>query len=279
MWFFFLAIFGSKKYLHPGEDDDKIYQLFDADCSDLEIDDSSGDEGGFDIPELQQDLEETEDAPGEFLDEEDSDDEPLSVVRGRLLAERILATDRLKWKKSENFIPPNFEFREDFKDIEERREWNVLAYIKMYLDEEIFQNICDCTNVKFLEEKGKPMNLTLPEIKKFFAISILMSCLKYPQVRMYWAKTTKVNVIATAMTRDRFFLIRTNLKVVIDNNVTLQEKSSDRLYKIRPLINRIRKGCLMLPRFSEVAIDEQMIPFTGVCRLKQFVRGKPNPRA
>ncbi|KAG5863929.1 hypothetical protein JTB14_000216 [Gonioctena quinquepunctata] len=94
---------------------------------------------------------------------------------------------------------------------------------------------------------------------------------------MYWAKTTKVNVIANAMTGDRFFLIRTNSKVVIDSNVTLQEKSSDRLYKICPLINRIRKGCLMLPRFPEVAIDEQMIPFTSVCRMRQFVRGKPNP--
>lgn len=211
------------------------------------------------------------------MDEEDSDDEPLSVVRERILAERVLATGRLKWKKSENFIPPNFEFQEDFNDIETRREWKVQDYLKMYLDDEIFQNICDCTNVRFLEEKGKPMNLTLPEIKKFFAICLFMSCLKYPQVRMYWAKTTKVNTIATAMTRDRFFAIRSNLKVVIDGNLTLQEKSSDRLYKIRPLINRIRKGCLMLPRFSEVAIDEQMIPFTGVCKLKQFVRGKPNP--
>lgn len=109
----------------------------------------------------------------------------------------------------------------------------------MYLDHEIFQNNCDCTNVRFLEEKGKPLNFILPEIKKFFAISLLMSCLKYPQVRMYWANTTKVNAIATVMTRNRFFSIRANWKVVIDSSVTLQEKSSDRLYKIRPLINRI----------------------------------------
>lgn len=95
MEFFFLAIFGTKKYLRPGEDDNKIEQLFDADCSDLEIEDFSDDEGGFDIPEVQH-LEETEDAPGEFLDENDSDDEPLSVVRERILAERVAATGRLK---------------------------------------------------------------------------------------------------------------------------------------------------------------------------------------
>ncbi|KAG5877704.1 hypothetical protein JTB14_021668 [Gonioctena quinquepunctata] len=82
------AISGTKKCLRAGEDDDKIEQLFDVDCSDLEIDETSEDEGDFDIPEVQQGLEETEDR-GEFLDEEDSDGEPLTVVQERLLAERV----------------------------------------------------------------------------------------------------------------------------------------------------------------------------------------------
>ncbi|KAG5880296.1 hypothetical protein JTB14_020042 [Gonioctena quinquepunctata] len=67
-------------------DDDKIKQLFDANCSNLEIDDSSDDESDFDIPGVQQGLEETEDTLSEILDEGDSDDEPLSVVRERILA-------------------------------------------------------------------------------------------------------------------------------------------------------------------------------------------------
>lgn len=268
------AIFGTKKRLRFGVDDEKIEQLLDADCSDLELDDFSNDEVDF---EIQQDIQEIEDAPEDILSEEDSDDEPLSVIRERITTERVYNRNRMNWKILKNFIPPNFVFEEPVDNVESRRDWKVQDYLKMYLDDEILQNICDCTNVKFLEEKGKSMNLILPEIKKFIAITILMSCLKYPQVRMYWAKTTKVSAIATAMTRDRYFLIRNNLKVVIDNNVTPQEKTLDRLYKIRPLIDRIRKGCLMLPRYSEVAIDEQMIPFTGVCRMKQFIRGKPNP--
>ena len=88
---------------------------------------------------------------------------------------------------------------------------------------------------------------------------------------------TKVSSIASAMTRDRYFQIRSNLKVVIDADVPENERKADKLFKIRPLIDRIRKGCTSLQRNQEVAVDEQMIPFTGKCHMKQFVRGKPNP--
>ena len=79
------------------------------------------------------------------------------------------------------------------------------------------------------------------------------------------------------MPRDRFFLLRNNLKCVIDFDVDVIVKQQDKLWKIRPYTEKIRQGCLWVARPRDVCIDEQMIPFTGKSQLRQFVRGKPNP--
>ncbi|KAF6206224.1 hypothetical protein GE061_017453 [Apolygus lucorum] len=80
------------------------------------------------------------------------------------------------------------------------------------------------------------------------------------------------------MTRDQYFLIRKHLKVVEDNLVPRSARTEDKFWKIRPIAQRVREGCLTLPRGSKLAVDEQMIPFTGsACVMKQFVPNKPNP--
>lgn len=48
-------------------------------------------------------------------------------------------------------------------------------------------------------------------------------------------------------------------------------------WKVRPIIEAFRKGALRPLRPAELCIDEQMIPFSGKCKMKQFVRGNPNP--
>lgn len=64
---------------------------------------------------------------------------------------------------------------------------------------------------------------------------------------------------------------------MFDNDVSNEARQSDRIWKIRPLVNRVLQGCRNQPRDQEVCIDEMMIPFSGTCSLKQFVPNKPNP--
>ena len=241
-------------------------------CSDIDI---SSDEDTEEFKETEE--EGQEDVPQNEEEEGyTSSDEPLSEIQKRISAEKNKGQKHIFWNKMGQFIPPNIPFSSN-PDPSARHEWTPKDYVSMYLDDSDFTNICNCTNIRYFSEKQKNLNLTVDETKTFFGISVLMSCLKYPQIKMYWAKMTKVLSISSAMTRDRYFQIRSNLKVVIDNEISEEQKKADRLFKVRPLIDRILKGCHALPRYPDVAIDEQMIPFSGVCTMKQFVRGKPNP--
>lgn len=155
-------------------------------------------------------------------------------------------------------------------------EWDAFKYIEQYLDEEILQLIVDKTNQTSVKNSGKPL-LTLVDFKKWLGMSFVMAAVQYPQLRMYWMKKWKVPLIANTMPREKFLIIRRSLKVVYDDDISQDTQQADRLWKIRPLVDKIRSGCLKQARTEHICIDEMMIPFSGRTHLKQYVPNKPNP--
>ena len=170
---------------------------------------------------------------------------------------------------------------EEFKgfddDSDMRLNWKPIDYMKQYIDEDFFRIISNCTNTTSVAVKGRNIKTTAAEIERFFGISLFMSCVGYPRMRMYWQRSLHLPLVCDTMTRDRYFRIRTSLKVVIDADVSDDAKLADRLWKVRPLLDRIRSGCVKLTRPPHISIDEQMIPFSGACSLRQYVPNKPNP--
>jgi len=118
---------------------------------------------------------------------------------------------------------------------------------------------------------------TAAEIERFLGASIFVSCVGYLRLCMYWQRSLQLPLVCEAMTRDRYFRIRSSLKVVVDVDVSDDAKKADRLWKVRPLVDRIRSGCLKLARPRDVSIDEQMIPFSCHSALRQYVPNKPKP--
>ncbi|KAE9521970.1 hypothetical protein AGLY_017629, partial [Aphis glycines] len=113
------------------------------------------------------------------------------------------------------------------------------------------------------------------EIKSLIAIHIIMGSLKFPRVRMYWEETFRINIVANTMTRDRFFQLRSNLHIIDNNSIPINNK--DKFIKVRPLYDLIKKKCNSLVKERNLSVDEQMVPFKGTLSVKQYMKGKPCP--
>ncbi|XP_064382929.1 piggyBac transposable element-derived protein 4-like [Halichondria panicea] len=124
--------------------------------------------------------------------------------------------------------------------------------------------------------------LTLEELKAYIGFCILMGVVTLPSIEDYWKKDTLLHYspIASKISRDRFRDIRRYLHFA--DNTTLPTPGtpgSDRLAKVRPLINKVNERCsavYLLDR--DVAVDEAMIKFQGRSSLKQYLPNKPVKR-
>lgn len=124
------------------------------------------------------------------------------------------------------------------------------------------------SNVMSLSKSGDPLNMSVDKVYHFFGACILMSCIRYPTIRMYWFKDLKIIAITEKSTRARLFKLRGAIKVVIDDDAR-GPKDVGQILEVRLILDRILRGCRSLNQPDCSSIDEQMIPFTGACPYRQ----------
>ncbi|KAK8776714.1 hypothetical protein V5799_029941, partial [Amblyomma americanum] len=79
--------------------------------------------------------------------------------------------------------------------------------------------------------------------------------------------------LQVGLSRNRFEKLRNNLHIVDANNPS----KTDRLWKVRPLLDAFQKRCNELVPEERLCIDEQIVPFKGHLDIKQYIKGKPHP--
>ncbi|KAI7790921.1 putative piggyBac transposable element-derived protein 3-like [Triplophysa rosa] len=147
----------------------------------------------------------------------------------------------VRWRAAQ--LTPNLAHFEPEEETEQDREgWTPIDYVSQYIDKDLIKLIVYCSNAT-----------ALSGMYHFFGASILMSCVSYPQIRMYWSSAIRFPAIADKFTRDRFHKLRQSIKLVIDDDIPEDLRECDKFWKASP---------------ESVSIDEQMIPFTGACPLE-----------
>lgn len=152
-----------------------------------------------------------------------------------------------------------------------------LQYFQKYLPDDHFEQAAMYTNMYCLSKRGKVLNTTPAEIKKLYGAHLIFGCIPYPRLHWYWKVGIRLQNVADSFPRDRFILLRMCLHLV-DIDHPPDNHSTNGLWKVQPIIDSVRNACLKIDRsINNYSIDEQMIPFAGRCKLRQFVKGKPRP--
>ncbi|XP_049308076.1 piggyBac transposable element-derived protein 3-like [Bactrocera dorsalis] len=102
-----------------------------------------------------------------------------------------------------------------------------------------------------------------------------MGCMRLGRMTTFWNTILSIELFKNTMSLKRFRQLRLNLHFI--DNLLIPPNCNDKFFKIRPLIETIRKRCQEEPVEEDVCIDEQIIPFKGKLSCKIYQEGKPNP--
>lgn len=143
---------------------------------------------------------------------------------------------------------------------------------------DLFERILEET-MRYISQKNisKPVKIEIDEIYRFVGICILTSVIHLPNTRSYWSTVMGVDVIREAMAVNRFELIKRYIHFN-DNEVqeAATDENRDRLFKLRPIIDRLLQQFQTVPFAEQLSLDEQMCATKNRSYLKNYLPNKPH---
>jgi hypothetical protein len=151
-----------------------------------------------------------------------------------------------------------------------------LDYFLSLFPNDLLEKITFETNLYALQKGKENVALTIPELKIYLGVVIVMTYIKYPRIRQYWSTETglRMDLIANSISINRFEEIRQYLHFIDSNSIP--DDNTDKAIRIRPILNKLHETFHAAVDSEEChSVDEMMIPFKGRSSLKQYLPRKP----
>ncbi|XP_047138546.1 piggyBac transposable element-derived protein 3-like [Hydra vulgaris] len=156
---------------------------------------------------------------------------------------------------------------------------NPVDYFLKYIDDEIMESITYQSNLYIHQLQKKDPVVTKNSLYAFIGINMVMRYHKLPSWRNYCSNETNLTVpfVSDIIPQNRFIQILSNIH--LNNNIAIPADNTDKLYKLRPLIDSLNNNFTKLYNISRyLSIDESMVLFKGRSSLKQYNPKKPIKR-
>lgn len=209
--------------------------------------------------------------------DDDTDGNELPSTSATAAREKSAATSKTKrqnvvWKtvRQENSAKEVPEWQNALPDADAIRL--PIQYFRDFFDADLLDTIVEQSNL-YRTQKNPNCSLKLErnELEQFIGTLVYMSVLHLPRSRMYWSSTCRIPQVADVMSRDRW----EQIKHFIHFSDNMAHNNSDRLFKIRSLIDSLLPKFQALPQDQMLSVDEQIVPFKGRSSLKQYIPRKP----
>lgn len=202
--------------------------------------------------------------PDDHFDSED--DLPLSTFVN-------FRPSTFTWLKDDDLLQCNPHVFPE-KNFSKYRSLSAIEVFELFANYEVIKLLVEENNRYALFVNCPDPKISFEEMKCFLAILIVSGYDNKPSKKSYWdsGEDLRNTAVYNAMRRDRFIQIMKFLHCA--DNPKLDP--SDKMTKLRPLINEIKKNILenYIPD-KEIDYDESMIEYFGRHGCKQYIRGKP----
>ncbi|KAK0046136.1 PiggyBac transposable element-derived protein 3 [Biomphalaria pfeifferi] len=122
-----------------------------------------------------------------------------------------------------------------------------ISYFGQFFTPDMMQLIVEETN-RYAVQNGSRFRINMQNLETYVGILLRMGIVHMPRYRMYWSSELRYNAIADYMSRNmfedigRFIHFNDNSKVITNR----KDQNYDSLYKIRPLLEKLRQQCLLV---------------------------------